>query len=134
MTVSSTTSRTTYAGTGSAGPFAFNFRILSEDDLRLIRVDRNGVETVLTRGRDYTVGGVGSATGSITLSRALAIGESLTVRRAPELLQPISLFRRHQVVTVQEIILIHGSFLVIMLVSVHPDWEQQTALSQARPM
>lgn len=91
MTLSTLTSRVTYPGAGSVGPFAFPFRILSDDDLRVVRRSSSGVETVLTKGTHYTVAGVLDVSGTITLVTALAVGETLTIRRVPANTQPMSI-------------------------------------------
>jgi hypothetical protein len=91
MTLNTTTSRVNYPGTGSVGPFAFPFRILADVDLLVIRRSAAGGNTVLALATDYTVSGAGSASGSITLVTALAVGETLIVRRRPALTQPTSI-------------------------------------------
>lgn len=91
MTLSTLTSRVSYPGAGSVGPFAFPFRILDSDDLLVTRTSGAGVETTLVEGVDYTVAGVGAASGSVTLTVALAVNELLVLRRAPALVQPISI-------------------------------------------
>lgn len=88
MTVPTTTSRADYIGSGSTGPFSFSFRILAASHLRVIRTSSAGVATTLTNGIDYTVSGAGSYSGgSITLTVALAVGESLAMRRVVPLTQ-----------------------------------------------
>lgn len=91
MTLTVTTSRASYPGTGTVGPFPFPFRVFAATDLLLTRRDAAGVETTLTNGTDYAVAGVGDATGSVTLTLALAVGETLAIRRAPPLTQTTSL-------------------------------------------
>lgn len=91
MTISSTTSRVSYPGAASTGPFAFPFRIFAYSDLLVTKRATTGAETTLTYGGDYSVSGVGNATGSVTLSVALAVGEVLTLRRVPSLVQPTSI-------------------------------------------
>lgn len=84
MTISASTSRNDYIGAGSAGPFAFGYRIFSAGHLEVIRRSAAAVETTLAYPLDFTisVGGVGNRDGgSITLSAVLAVGESLTIRR-----------------------------------------------------
>lgn len=91
MTISTTTSRVSYPGAGSAGPFAFPFRIASSADLLLTRRSALGVETTLALATDYTVAGVLEATGTVTLVTALAVGETLAIRRKPALTQATSI-------------------------------------------
>lgn len=91
MTVATTNSRISYPGSGSTGPFAFPFRILSSADLLVTKRAATGVETTLALTTNYTVSGVGEATGSITLTANLVVGETLVIRRAPALTQPVSI-------------------------------------------
>jgi hypothetical protein len=82
MTVASETARNNYIGTGTTGPFAYNFRVFQDADLLVTKADSDGVETTLTLTTDYTVTGAGSYNGgNVTLVTALAIGETLSIRR-----------------------------------------------------
>lgn len=91
MTISTTTSRVSYPGTGSTGPFAFPFKIFANTDLLVIKRASAGTETTLVLGTDYTVAGVGDAAGTLTLVVALAVGETLIIRRKPTNTQPMSI-------------------------------------------
>ena len=55
MAVSEGTARVRYIGTGSTGPFAFNFKLYDEDHLLVTHTDTDGVDTTLTKTTDYTV-------------------------------------------------------------------------------
>jgi hypothetical protein len=90
MTLSTLTSRTSYPGPGS-GPFAFPFRIQTAGDLLVTKRSALGAETTLSNGLDYTVAGVLSASGSVTLTTALVAGETIFIRRAPPLTQTTSI-------------------------------------------
>lgn len=80
MTVPARVPRNTYAGSGSTGPFPYEFMIDAKTDLKVIRRDSAGVETTLVVDIDYTVTGVGVETGgSITLTAVLATGYSLAI-------------------------------------------------------
>lgn len=83
MTLSTTTNIVRYTGNGATTVFPYTFRILAATDLEVVR--RVGtVETVLTYVTDYSVSGVGNATGgSVTLTTALASGATLAIRRKP---------------------------------------------------
>jgi hypothetical protein len=81
MTLPTEVCRNQYAGAGSPGPFAFNFRIFAESDLVVIRRSATGVDTALTLTTDYTVTGVGNAAGTVTLVDDLETGEVLSIRR-----------------------------------------------------
>lgn len=93
MTLSTTVSRIAYVGAGLTGPYAAPFRIFSTDDLRVTKRSALGIESTLALTTDWalTVGSsVGDAAFSITLVVALAVGETLVLRRDPSLLQPTS--------------------------------------------
>lgn len=82
MTVASTNSKAgPYAGAGTTGPFAVDFRFLEDSHLQVIRTSAAGVATTLTLTTDYTVTGAGGTSGEVTLVAALAVGETLTVLR-----------------------------------------------------
>ena len=88
MTVPTATSRADFSGTGTTGPFPFTFRILDATHLRVTKKSTAGVETTLSLTTDYAVSGAGSFTGgSVTLVVALAVGESLSLRRVVPLTQ-----------------------------------------------
>lgn len=99
MTVASTTSRMpAYVGNGTADTFAYSFKIFSEDELRVVVVDDDGIETVLTLTTHYTLTGVGeTAGGTIVLVDGdfdwqdaggdLDTGWSLVPVRVPSMLQ-----------------------------------------------
>lgn len=92
MTVTSTTSRMDYPGTGSAGPFAYTFKIFAYSDLLVTKEDADGVETTLVYPTDFSATGAqANAGGTITLSTALATGENLSIRRVLPLTQLINL-------------------------------------------
>lgn len=91
MTLATTVSRTSYPGTGSTGPFAYPFSINVETDLLVTKRSVALVETTLVWPIDFTVTGVKNASGTITLTTALASGESIFIRRAPPLTQPMSI-------------------------------------------
>jgi hypothetical protein len=89
MSLSSTTSRVDYVGTGSTSVYPYTFRIFAESDLRVIVRDTDDVETILELDTDYSVSGVGDASGgSITLLDGnLVSGYALTIRRVRPLTQ-----------------------------------------------
>jgi parallel beta-helix repeat protein len=69
MTIASTINRNDYTGNGSTATYSYTFKIFQEDDLRVIVKNTfTTVETVLVKGTDYTVSGVGDTNGgAITL-------------------------------------------------------------------
>ena len=83
MTVGTENNRNDYVGTGAVSVYAYSFRILAEEDITVTQRDTLDVETTLTLNVDYTVDGVGIATGgNITLLAGnLASGYALTIRR-----------------------------------------------------
>lgn len=89
MTVSSSTSKNTYAGDGATVAFAFSFPVLDETHFTVEEVnDTTGVITSKTLTTDYTVSGTGNDTGStnytsgtITMGTAPASGVTLVIKR-----------------------------------------------------
>lgn len=68
MSLSNENFRDDYTGNGATSVYGYNFKIFSEDDLRVLVQDTNGSISVLTLNTDYTVSGVGEAAGgNITL-------------------------------------------------------------------
>ena len=89
MTVTSTTARSgPYAGNGSTTQFPYTFRILDEAHLTVVKTAADGTETTLVLTTDYTVSGVGNASGgNVTTTSAPASGETLTILRGVPLTQ-----------------------------------------------
>lgn len=80
MTVPNRIPRNVYSGTGSTGPFQYEFMIDRDEDLRVIRRDPNGVESRLLLNVDYTVSGAGLEDGgAVTLASPLAAGHKLAL-------------------------------------------------------
>jgi hypothetical protein len=84
MTISNQTARTgPYNGNGSTTVFAYDFRILDQSHVVVTLKNAANVETVQTLTTNYTVSGVGAATGgNITMVVAPASGEQLTFSRS----------------------------------------------------
>jgi len=55
MSVPAGTARVRYIGTGTTGPFAFNFKLYDQTHLNVVKTNTLGVDTVLTLTTDYTV-------------------------------------------------------------------------------
>ncbi len=88
MTVSTNINKATFNGSGSTGPFTFNFRFYMNTEISVIRVDANGTDTLLVEGTDYTLSGAGSYGGGVVnLTIALAYGNQLVIMRLVDLLQ-----------------------------------------------
>lgn len=70
MSISSETVSVRYLGNNSTDTYSFNWKIYDEADLVVKTRDRttNASETLLVLNTDYTVTGVGEASGSITLT------------------------------------------------------------------
>lgn len=83
MTISSETSKSgPYLGNGSTKIFDYQFKIVDETHLTVIKRDTSGVESTLILNTDYTVADVGQASGGqITLDVAPAVGETITILR-----------------------------------------------------
>jgi hypothetical protein len=97
MTISSTT-RTAgpFTGNGITTTFAFSFKVFQASDLQLVRTTTaTGVSTTLVINSDYTVSlnaNQNSAPGgSVTLTTALATGQSLIVTSSIDALQTTDL-------------------------------------------
>jgi hypothetical protein len=82
MTISSTTTKVSYAGNGSTTVFAYTFKIFEAADLEVIVRSSTGTETTKTLTTHYTVSGAGSdGGGSVTFVTAPASGETVVIRR-----------------------------------------------------
>ena len=92
MTVSSSTSRVSYAGNGTTTVFAVPFYFLANNQLSVSLWSSAGVETVQVLGTNYSVAGAGVLTGgTITMTVAPASGTSLVITRAVPLTQETDL-------------------------------------------
>lgn len=90
MTIASTTSKVSYNGSGSTGPFSITFKFAKNADIVATKRSSAGVETVLTLTTHYTLTGAGEASGgALTLVTALAVGESLVIARVPGITQEV---------------------------------------------
>ncbi len=82
MTLSTTTSRITYAGDGSTVSFAVPFSFFGADEIDVIeRNAETGIETSRVLTTDYTVAGGGGATGTVTAVTAPDATKSWTLAR-----------------------------------------------------
>lgn len=93
MTLSTTTSRITYAGNSVTTAFSFPYYFISSSDLVVTeRVDATGVETLKTITTDYAVTGAGvAAGGTVTMVTATATGTTLVIYRSPAVTQDLDL-------------------------------------------
>lgn len=89
MTVESLTSRVTYTGSGTVGPFTIPYYFLENDDLIVTKITiATGAETLLVLNTDYTLTGAGDEDGGeLTLVATLSSSFQLEIARSPDLLQ-----------------------------------------------
>ena len=91
MTISSSSNKALFNGSGTTGPFPFTFKVFEEADLEVIETDTDDVETTLTLTTDYTVSLNGDQNnnpgGSVTTVATVDSGYKLTVVRVVESLQ-----------------------------------------------
>lgn len=92
MAVATTASKAQFNGSGTTGPFTFNFRFYNNSEITVIKTSSTGVDTTLAETTNYTLTGSNSyAGGSVSLLVALAVGELLTIYRTIPLTQPTDL-------------------------------------------
>lgn len=90
MTVSSTTTKVSYAGNGSTTAFSAPFYFILASDLKVTLRSATGTETVKTLTTNYTVSGAGvSSGGTVTMLVAPASGETLVIQRNVPLTQEV---------------------------------------------
>ena len=84
MTISSTSNKAQFSGSGTTGPFPFSFKVFDSGDLTVVKTV-SGTDTTLTITTHYTVSLNADQNtnpgGSVTLLSALAVGQKLTVLR-----------------------------------------------------
>lgn len=92
MTISTTIIKVSYSGNGSQTVFPYTFKINAEADIQVIIRASNGTETVKTLTTDYSVSGVGSASGgNITMVTAPSSTETIVIRRETTQTQTVDL-------------------------------------------
>lgn len=97
MSVPFGTARERYVGTGSTGPFAFNYKLYEASHLTVAKTDVAGIDTYLDLGVDYSVAlAADMSSATVTLTVALAGdgiddggSEILTIVRDPPISQLI---------------------------------------------
>lgn len=88
MTVSTTTNKVSYSGTGSQTVFAYTFKIFADGDLDVYIRDTNGTETLQTITTHYTVSGAGSDSGgNVTFGTAPGSTDTVVIQRKLDLTQ-----------------------------------------------
>jgi len=92
MTISTTIIKVSYSGNGSQTVFPYTFKINAEADIQVIIRAANGTETVKTLTTDYSVSGVGSASGgNVTMVTAPSATETIVIRRETSQTQTVDL-------------------------------------------
>ena len=82
MTVSSTTTKVSYAGNGSTTAFAYTFKIFAAAEITVIIRSSTGVETVKSLTTHYTLSNIGvDGGGNVTFGSAPASGETVVLIR-----------------------------------------------------
>jgi len=83
MTISTTTSRVSFAGNASTVNFATGFKFFAATDLTVIIVtDSTGAEAIKTLTTHYSVAGAGSDSGgTVTMGVAPAVGQTIVIVR-----------------------------------------------------
>ena len=82
MTVSTTTNKVSYSGTGSQTVFAYAFKIFADGDLDVYIRDTNGTETLQTITTNYTVSGAGTDSGgNVTFVTAPGSTDTVVIQR-----------------------------------------------------
>lgn len=89
MTISNNVQRAVYTGSGTTGPFTFSFKVLSEDQVRVIKrlIADPYTETELVIDTDYTVTITGPNAGTVTLLASLSSSYQLIILRSMEFTQ-----------------------------------------------
>ena len=83
MTITTSVARNDYIGAGSVGPYSYTFKIFAATQLAVyVTNTTTGLTTTLSYLTDYTVTGAQSESGgTITLSAALAVGNTMSIQR-----------------------------------------------------
>ena len=88
LTVSTTTNKVSYSGTGSRAVFAYTFKIFADGDLDVYIRDTNSTETLQTITTNYTVSGAGAdAGGNVTFVTAPGSTDTVVIQRKLALTQ-----------------------------------------------
>lgn len=89
MTISNDNDRADFTGSGITGPYAFSFRILSTDQLQVLKtlIADPYTQTELVLDTDYSVEILGPASGEVTLTTALSSDYTLSIIRRVEYTQ-----------------------------------------------
>lgn len=90
MTLSSTETKAIYTGDGSTANFPVPFMFLSNEDIRVLVIDDDGLERPRLEGTDYRLSGVGEPMGgTCTLTVPPEAGQAVVISREPALVQEV---------------------------------------------
>jgi hypothetical protein len=83
MAVSSTTTRTSYAGDGSTNPLPIPWIFWSPTDITVYSVSATGAATLWTLGSQYTITGGAGSTGNVVPTSGTTVGTSTLILLKP---------------------------------------------------
>lgn len=76
MTVTAATTRNDYVATSGQTVFPYTFTALADGDIKVLK---NGTALTLGAGNDYTLSGIGSYGGNVTLNSGAATGDKIAI-------------------------------------------------------
>jgi len=76
MTVTAATTRNDYVATNGQTVFPYTFTALADGDIKVLK---NGTALTLGAGNDYTLSGIGSYGGNVTLNSGAATGDKIAI-------------------------------------------------------
>jgi len=76
MTVTAATTRNDYVATSGQTVFPYTFTALADGDIKVLK---NGTALTLGAGNDYTLSGIGSYGGNVTLNSGAAAGDKIAI-------------------------------------------------------
>jgi len=76
MTVTAATTRNDYVATSGQTVFPYTFTALADGDIKVLK---NGTVLTLGAGNDYTLSGIGSYGGNVTLNSGAATGDKIAI-------------------------------------------------------
>ncbi len=89
MTLSTQTSKASYAGNGVTSAFPVSFPFIRDADISAL-LSRDGLETPLLQGTHYTLSGAGEpGGGTLSMLTPPATGQTLVIRRDPAIVQEL---------------------------------------------
>lgn len=91
MTVTSASRIATFNGSGTTGPFTFNYRVISTSDFTVTKVAADGTRTLLADPADYSASlvSLGLSGGAVTTVATVDVGETLVVEGNADIAQGV---------------------------------------------